>query len=207
MTELKKSTEDAEAAKPAESEKEAAAGPEAGAARPGEKKSSRKNKLLLLVVLLLALLLAGFGGYALWKSNQPQAPASDPGATIRRYDDSMSDDEIRDELNRQADESRMTISVSPQPKLDGSRVRVNVENVDDNKFAQTFTLSQDGKVIYSSGLVKPGEVVEWVDADSPHEGDATMTIQACDPDSGAPSGNPQSVAVKIVAAGSTSADN
>ena len=85
-----------------------------------------------------------------------------------------SDEEIIADLNRQADESRMTISVSAKPKLSDGKVRVNVSNVAENKFSQTFTLSQDGVELYSSGLIAPGEVVEWCDAPDAHEGPATV---------------------------------
>ena len=77
---------------------------------------------------------------------------------------------------------------------------MNVSNVAENKFSQTFTLSQDGVELYSSGLIAPGEVVEWCEAPDAHEGSATVTVQGCDPETGAPSGNPQSVAVAIVTA-------
>ena len=93
----------------------------------------------------------------------------------------------------------MTISVSAKPKLADGKVRVNVSNVAENKFSQTFTLSQDGIELYNSGLISPGEVVEWCEAPDAHEGSATVTVQGCDPESGSPSGNPQSVAVTIVA--------
>ena len=96
----------------------------------------------------------------------------------------------------------MTISVSAKPKLADGKVRVNVSNVAENKFSQTFTLSQDGIELYNSGLIAPGEVVEWCEAPDAHEGSATVTVQGCDPESGSPSGNPQSVAVTIVAADS-----
>lgn len=59
---------------------------------------------------------------------------------------------------------------------------------------------QDGVELYSSGLIAPGEVVEWCEAPDAHEGSATVTVQGCDSETGAPSGNPQSVAVAIVAA-------
>ena len=49
----------------------------------------------------------------------------------------------------------MTISVSAKPKLSDGIVRVNVSNVAENKFSQTFTLSQDSVELYSSGLIAP----------------------------------------------------
>lgn len=158
--------------------------------------NSRKKKRRVIILILLLLLLLSIGSCAMWQFSQPKA---DPGATVQAHE-GKSDEEVIAELNRQAEESRMTISVSAKPKLEDGKVRVNVSNVAENKFSQTFTLSQDGVELYSSGLIAPGEVVEWCEAPDAHEGSATVTVQGCDPETGAPSGNPQSVAVAIVAA-------
>lgn len=162
------------------------------------KDNKRKKERRIIILILLLLLLLSIGSCAVWQFAQPKA---DPGATVQTQE-GKSDAEIIADLNRQAEESRMTISVSAKPKLADGKVRVNVSNVAENKFSQTFTLSQDGVELYSSGLIAPGEVVEWCDAPNAHEGSATLTVQGCDLETGAPSGNPQSVAVEIVAVAS-----
>lgn len=158
-----------------------------------EKKHHGKT-IALVIVIILAILLAGAGGYMLWKSQQP---VSDPGATIQSYDGKTTK-EIQEELNRQAEESRMTISVAPKVRIKDGKARVNVINANDNKFDQTFTLEQDGKDVYKSGIIKVGEKVEWCDAADLKTGTATITVQAVDKESGKPSGNPQSVSVEVV---------
>lgn len=159
----------------------------------GGKKHHGKT-IALVIVIILAILLAGAGGYMLWKSQQP---VSDPGATIQSYDGKTTK-EIQEELNRQAEESRMTISVAPKVRIKDGKARVNVINANDNKFDQTFTLEQDGKDVYKSGIIKVGEKVEWCDAADLKTGTATITVQAVDKKSGKPSGNPQSVSVEVV---------
>ena len=159
-----------------------------------EKKKHHGKTIALVIVIILAILLAGAGGYMLWKSQQP---VSDPGATIQSYDGKTTK-EIQDELNRQAEESRMTISVAPKVRIKDGKARVNVINANDNKFDQTFTLEQDGKDVYKSGIIKVGEKVEWCDAADLKTGTATITVQAVDKKSGKPSGNPQSVSVEVV---------
>lgn len=161
-----------------------------------QENSERNKKRRTVALIVLLLLLLSIGGCTIWQFAQPKA---DPGATVQGYE-GKSDEEIIADLNRQADESRMTISVSAKPKLSDGKVRVNVSNVAENKFSQTFTLSQDGVELYSSGLIAPGEVVEWCDAPDAHEGPATVTVQGCDRETGSPSGNPQTVSVTIVAA-------
>ncbi len=166
----------------------------AKSAEKTNKKLGIGAKVTLAVVILVCL--AG-AGYLLYTNFL--APREDAGATISSYD-GMSDEEIQAELNRQAEESRMTISVAAHPTLQDGRVRVNLVNDADNRFDQQFTLTQDGKTLYESGIVKTGKTVEWVDAKDAREGDATITVSAVDKDTGKPTGNPQSVSVQITAA-------
>ena len=109
-----------------------------------EKQSRKKTIAIVLLALLLAASLAGLG-YLAWQQFQPKA---DAGATVTSYE-GMSREEIQAELDRQTEESRMTMSVSAQPILKDGKIRVNVINAEDNRFDQRFELTQDGKVIAS----------------------------------------------------------
>ena len=157
--------------------------------------SNRGLKVALVVLIVLCLVGAGILVYQNFL-----APREDAGATVTSYD-GMSDEEIQAELDRQTEESRMTISVAAHPELGDGRVRVNLVNDQDNRFDQKLTLTQDGKTLCESGVVKAGKTLEWVDAAGAHAGTATVTVTAVDPDSGEPVGNPQSVEVEITAAG------
>lgn len=191
--EAKEHDDSVETAKGDSSEKEKKSDkPEENSGTDGKKHHGKT--IALVIVIILAILLACTGGYMLWKSQQP---VSDPGATIQSYDGKTTK-EIQDELNRQAEESRMTISVAPKVRIKDGKARVNVINANDNKFDQTFTLEQDGKDVYKSGIIKVGEKVEWCDAADLKTGTATITVQAVDKKSGKPSGNPQSVSVEVV---------
>ena len=156
--------------------------------------STKKKVAKAVLAILIALLLLGAGAYA-YKTFI--APKEDAGATIKSYE-GMTDEEIQADLNRLAEESRMTISVCSKPELKDGKVRVNVINDEDSRFDQRFVLEQDGKTLYESGIVKPGKVVEWVDAEGAHEGEATVTVRALDKESGKTSGSPQAVIIQIV---------
>lgn len=158
----------------------------------GSKGGRRKNVVIALLVVLLVASLGGLA-YLGWTALHPNTE----GTTISNYD-GMSREEIQAELDRQAMESRMTISVNSQPTLQDGKVRVNVMNDSSNKFWQSFTLEQDGQTLYESGAIEPGNAVEWVDASNAHAGTAMLTISALDADSKQPHGNPQSVEVNIV---------
>ncbi|WP_293844075.1 hypothetical protein [uncultured Parolsenella sp.] len=156
--------------------------------------NAKRRPVRIVLAVLLALCLVGAGALAAWHF---LAPKADAGATVTSFE-GMSDDEIRAELDRQVEESRMTISVASKPQLQNGRVRVNVVNAQDSRFSQIFTLEQDGKVLYQSGIVSPGNTVEWVDAADAHTGEATITVSAADAETGKATGNPQSVTVEIV---------
>lgn len=156
--------------------------------------SNRGLKIALVILIILCLAGAGLLIYQNFL-----APREDAGATVTSYD-GMTDEEIQAELDRQTEESRMTISVAAHPELADGRVRVNLVNDQDNRFDQKLTLTQDGKTLFESGVVKAGKTLEWVDAADAHAGTATVTVSAVDPDSGEVTGNPQSVEVEITAA-------
>ena len=157
--------------------------------------SSRGLKAALAVLIVLCLAGAGVLVY-----RNLLAPREDAGATVTSYD-GMTDEEIRAELDRRTEESRMTISVAARPELKDGRVRVNLVNDRDSRFDQRLVLEQDGKTLYESGVVKAGKALEWVDAEGAHAGTATVTVSAVDPDSGEAVGSPHSVEVEITAAG------
>ena len=162
-----------------------------------EQNKGRKRAITVVLVLLI-LLCPGGAGYLVYTSFL--APQEDAGATVSKYD-GMTREEIQAELDRQARESRMTISVNARPQLEDGRVRVNVINDKSNRFDQSFTLEQDGKTLYESGIVKRGKAVEWVDAEGAKAGEATVTVTARDRKTGKRHGNPQAVQVEIVKAG------
>ena len=55
----------------------------------------------------------------------------------------------------------MTISVAPVAQLQkGGKLRVNVQNVQDNKFPQRFRVIQNDETMYESGVVETGKTIE-----------------------------------------------
>lgn len=111
----------------------------------------------------------------------------------------MTKEAIQAELDRQARESMMTISLDMTPTLsaDGSKLAVRVANVEENRFDQLIEVEQDGKVIGSYKGLKPGEKLDEIDVTGAKTGDATVTVQAME--EGEPSGNPSGFEVIITA--------
>ncbi len=103
----------------------------------------RKRRALIAVGVLLLALCAG-GAYLALNGGKTG------GATLGGYDD-MTKEAIQAELDRQARESMMTISLDMTPTLsaDGSKLAVRVANVEENRFDQLIEVEQGGKVIGS----------------------------------------------------------
>jgi hypothetical protein len=100
-----------------------------------------------------------------------------------------------------AERSRITVSLAPEMALkeDGS-LRVNlVVPEGNNGLSERVEVEQDGKVVYQSGVVRPGNRLEWGNgAQGAHAGPATATVYAISDD--ADFGNPVSVEVTITEA-------
>ena len=154
-------------------------------------KKARPVAIFLMCCLCLTLLLTGIMAYQRLSSHNT-------GVSITSTTE-KSVDEIKAELNKQVEESKMTISVNAKCKIENGMVRVNVENVSGNKFDQSFELIQNGKVLYSSDLIRPGESVEWCEAPEAQVGDAIITISPHNSGETQLSGNPQSAQIKLIA--------
>ena len=160
-----------------------------------DKDERRKKRILIIIIILLVLLLGVLS--SIFIINNLNQGNGDAGATIKSSN-TKTVDEIRSELDKQVEDSKMTISVSSKCKIKDGKVRVNVINAEGNKFDQSFELIQNNKVIYSSGLIRPGEGVEWCDAPSAVAGDAIIKISPHVSGEKVVSGNPQSAQVKLV---------
>lgn len=151
----------------------------------------KKRRALIAAGALMLALCAG-GAFLALKGGRTG------GATLGGYD-GMTREEIQAELDRQALESMMTISLDMTPTLsdDGSKLAVRVANVEDNRFDQLIEVEQDGKVIGSYEGLKPGEKLDEIDVTGARTGDATVTVQAME--DGEASGNPSGFEVTITA--------
>ncbi len=142
--------------------------------------------LVIGVIIAAALLLvpAGIGGV---------------GAQISAAQEGQSREEIQSELDQEVAENMMTVSVLPTLRLNEKthELRAGLENVEDNKFAQRFTITQGSEVIYESEPLMPGERIETVTAAKAKEGVAKIEVQALDAESLEEHGSPTAVEVTI----------
>ena len=92
----------------------------------------------------------------------------------------------------------MTISVAPVAQLqEDGKLRVNVQNVQDNNFPQRFRVIQNDETMYESGVVETGKTIETCPAGDIKEGEAYIEIQALDAKTLDSHGNPTRVKVRV----------
>lgn len=160
------------------------------AARRG---TGRRRAAVLACAAVLTCGLIAMG--AAQRATGPASP--DAGATVGAYRD-RSADEVRRELDRQVAEGMMTVSVAPTPAIEGGQVRVNVVNAEDNRVGQRFSLEQDGRELYRSGVIRPGSTVATCPAGDAKAGPATIRIQPVDPGTGKERGSASAIKVRLV---------
>ena len=163
-----------------------------------------RRKRGLLFPILIGLLAAALAATIAWiaaHSSKPRIPEGDTGTYIIPKGD-MTDEEAQAMLNEMADKSRITISIAPEMRLrDNGDLRVNlVVPEGNNGLSERLEIEQDGQIVYRSGIISPGHLLEWGSSSSAHAGAATATIYAVQNSSDF--GNPISVEVNIVADGS-----
>lgn len=121
------------------------------------------------------------------------------GAQITAAQEGQSREEIQAELDQEVSENMMTVSVLPTLRLNEEthELKVGLENVEDNKFAQRFTITQGTEVLYTSEALMPGERIETVTADKAKEGEAKVEVQALDASTLEEHGSPTAVEVSV----------
>lgn len=160
-----------------------------------------KRKRKLLIPILIGLLVAALVGAGIWMFTHPaeqKFPEGETGSYIIPKGN-MSDEDAQKMLDEMTEKSRITVSIAPDMKLkDNGDLRVNlVVPEGNNGLSERLEIEQDGRVVYRSGVVSPGHVLEWGSNSTAHAGTATATIYAIQSD--ADFGNPVSVEVNIVA--------
>lgn len=154
--------------------------------------SPGRRKKLIVACLAIVCALVAVGLYA-WQSQ----PLPEAGASVTTAE-GKTRQEIQDELDAIVRDNMMTISVAPVAQLQaGGKLRVNVQNVKDNKFPQRFRVIQNDKTVYESDVVEAGKTVETCPAGEVEEGEAYIEIQALDAKTYDDHGNPTRVKVRV----------
>lgn len=124
----------------------------------------------------------------------------DSSATPGGYE-SMSAEELREDLDDQVAEGSMNVSIASQIVFAESGVagQARIENIQANRYDQKVVLTLDGtgEVLYESGAIAPGQKIDMIEIAHPLDAgahDATATFTGFDRDTHEPVG---SIAVQL----------
>lgn len=133
-----------------------------------QKTNPGRKKKILLGLFLALIIFAGIAGFA-YRSKQQ--------STYQRYEfdttaiegriQTMSEEEIQAELNRIVEEGMFNISIASAIiyDLETKRAEARIENIAANHYHMQveIILEETGETIYSSGLIKPGYSIEYIE--------------------------------------------
>ena len=160
-----------------------------------ETKLELRRKVNLWPVALVSLLVAVTGAFLLIALLSLPAQGDTGSYIIPK--EQMSDEEAQEMLDEMAEKSRITVSLAPNMRLtEDGQLRVNFIVMEPNNgLSERLEVEQDGAVVYRSGVVSPGNMIEWCQSQGAHAGSAIATVYAVSGEDD--TGNPVSVEVQI----------
>lgn len=131
-------------------------------------KQNDKNKKLGLIALILFLLIAIGGVYYIF-SNKNNEQTSSAGTAVSGYivengaEPGLTEDEIRELLQRQVDESTISFSISSDPVFKGKKAFMVMANPRYNAYDIDYVITIDGKEIIRTAKIAPNQYIEEVE--------------------------------------------
>lgn len=145
-----------------------------GTNQQSEQERKKKKTKRIILILIILLLLLGFGGCYAWKYFTVEKPLIDMQKELDAeigLMPGMTEDEIKDRLNRHVAEGRFNASMNGHPTFaDGnSKGNVNIENIPGNRYAFSVSIQVTnvdreafpeaaayiGQTVLKTGLLEP----------------------------------------------------
>lgn len=125
---------------------------------------SKKNIIIVIVLLLLGL----FAG-VYFVFNKENEAENIGGASVSGYiledgaEPGLTDDEIRELLQRQVDESSISFSISSDPIFKGKKAFMVMANPRYNAYDIDYVITVDGKELIRTAKIAPNQYIEEVE--------------------------------------------
>lgn len=125
---------------------------------------SKKNIIIVIVLLLLGL----FAG-VYFVFNKENEAENIGGASVSGYiledgaEPGLTDDEIRELLQRQVDESSISFSISSDPVFKGKKAFMVMANPRYNAYDIDYVITVDGKELIRTAKIAPNQYIEEVE--------------------------------------------
>lgn len=131
-----------------------------------ETKKSKKKVAIIIVVAVIALVVTllclNYANDVAESKTLERETAAEMGIMP-----GMSEEEIRDRLNRKVAESMLNVSFNPTPVVQDGKMDIAIENIPGNNYSFTVTVTRvdNNEVILETGVIDPGYYVRDISMD------------------------------------------
>ena len=127
------------------------------------------NKKHIKSIVIIVILLACLGGIYYVLNRKDKNSQVNEGASVSGYiledgaEPGLTDDEIRELLQRQVDESTISFSISSDPIFKGKKAFMVMANPRYNAYDIDYVITVDGKELIRTAKIAPNQYIEEVE--------------------------------------------
>lgn len=147
-------------------------------------KVGKKINIKIIIAILLLLIVSSAGIYYFY--NKDKSTTSENGSAVSGYivedgaEPGLSDEEIRELLQKQVDESSISFSISSDPVFKNKKAFIVMANPRYNAYDIDYVITVNGKEIIRTAKIAPNQYIEEVELrealpKGTHSGEALVT--------------------------------
>lgn len=127
------------------------------------------NKKHIKSIVIIVILLACLGGIYYVLNSKDKNSQVNGGASVSGYiledgaEPGLTDDEIRELLQKQVDESSISFSISSDPIFKGKKAFMVMANPRYNAYDIDYVITVDGKELIRTAKIAPNQYIEEVE--------------------------------------------
>lgn len=127
----------------------------------------KNNKVKIIIVIILILIIGSGGAYYILNNNKANSDTN--GSSVSGYiledgaEPGLTDEEIRELLQKQVDESTISFSISSDPVFKGKKAFIVMANPRYNAYDIDYVITVDGKEIIRTAKISPNQYIEEVE--------------------------------------------
>ena len=132
-----------------------------------DNKFKKSNKVKIIIVIILILIIGSGGVYYILNNNKANSDTN--GSSVSGYiledgaEPGLTDEEIRELLQKQVDESTISFSISSDPVFKGKKAFIVMANPRYNAYDIDYVITVDGKEIIRTAKIAPNQYIEEVE--------------------------------------------
>lgn len=149
-------------------------------------KVGKKINIKIIIAILLLLAVSSAGIYYVYNKNKSKSTTSEGGSAISGYiledgaEPGLSEEEIKELLQKQVDESSISFSISSDPVFKNKKAFIVMANPRYNAYDIDYVITVNGKEIIRTAKIAPNQYIEEVELrealpKGTHSGEALVT--------------------------------